>query len=121
VPRRRGACHRPTTARHTTAARESSTLFITLTLENLPDQVAQAGELSEWTILHLVSYALIAAFLLFNILINALEEAWAIEHARERADGLEHGDPDEPVIEGRIAEVRDALARPEADVKRARA
>ena len=100
------------------------TLFVTLTLENLPEQIALGRELSDWTILYFVSYALIAAFLLFNILIgvviNSLEEARAIEHARERADRLEHGDPDEPVIEERIAEVRDALDRLEADVRRGR-
>jgi voltage-gated sodium channel len=100
------------------------TLFVTLTLENLPDQIALGRELSDWTILYFVSYALVAAFLIFNILIgvviNSLEEARAIEHARERADRLEHGDPEEPVIEERIAEVRDALDRLEADVKRGR-
>ncbi len=72
------------------------TLFVTLTLENLPDQIALGRALSDWTILYFISYALIAAFLIFNILIgvviNSLEEARAIEHARERADRLEHGD-----------------------------
>ena len=100
------------------------TLFVTLTLENLPDQIAMGRRLSDWTILYFVSYSLVAAFLIFNILIgvviNSLEEARAIEHARERADRLEHGDPEEPVIEERIAEVREALDRLEADVKRGR-
>ena len=54
------------------------TLFVTLTLENLPDQIALGRELS---------------------------------------DRLEHGEPGEPVIEERIAKVRDALDRLEADVK----
>jgi voltage-gated sodium channel len=101
------------------------TLFVTLTLENLPDQIALGRELSDWTILYFVSYALVAAFLIFNILIgvviNSLEEARAIEHARERADRLEHGDPEEPVVEERIADVREALDRLEADVRRGRA
>jgi voltage-gated sodium channel len=100
------------------------TLFVTLTLENLPDQIALGRELSDWTTLYFISYALVAAFLIFNILIgvviNSLEEARAIEHARERADRLEHGDPEEPVIEERILEVREALDRLEADVKRGR-
>ena len=100
------------------------TLFVTLTLENLPDQIALGRELSDWTILYFVSYALVAAFLIFNILIgvviNSLEEARAIEHARERADRLEHADSEEPVVEERIAEVREALDRLEADVKRGR-
>jgi voltage-gated sodium channel len=98
------------------------TLFVTLTLENLPDQIALGRELSDWTILYFVSYALVAAFLIFNILIgvviNSLEEARAIEHARERAYRLEHGDPEMPVVEERIAEVREALDRLEADIKR---
>ena len=100
------------------------TLFVTLTLENLPDQIALGRELSDWTIIYFVSYALVAAFLIFNILIgvviNSLEEARAIEHARERADRLEHGDPEEPVLEERIAEVREALDALESDIKRGR-
>ncbi|HEY0345944.1 MAG TPA: ion transporter [Solirubrobacteraceae bacterium] len=96
-----------------------------MTLENLPDQIALGRELSDWTILYFVSYALVAAFLIFNILIgvviNSLEEARAIEHARERADRLEHADADEPVVEERIAEVREALDRLEADIRRGRA
>ena len=89
------------------------TLFVTLTLENLPDQIQLGRELSDWTIIYFVSYALVGAFLIFNILIgvviNSLEEARAIEHARERADRLEQGDPGEPLLEERIGEVRAAL------------
>ena len=97
------------------------TLFVTLTLENLPEQLALGRELSDWTILYFISYALIAAFLIFNILIgvviNSLEEARAIEHARERADRLEHGDPG-PTIEERVLAVREALDDLEAELKR---
>ena len=42
------------------------------TLENLPDQIRMGRELSDWTILYFISYALIAAFLIFNILISLL-------------------------------------------------
>ena len=97
------------------------TLFIALTLENLPDQIALGRELSEWTLLYFISYALLAAFLIFNILIgvviNSLEEARAIEHARERMDRLEHGGEDIPTVEERIATVREALDELEADLK----
>ena len=100
------------------------TLFVTLTLENLPEQIELGRGLSDWTLIYFISYALIAAFLIFNILIgvviNSLEEARAIEHARERADRIEHGDPAEPVLEERIAEMRQALDALEADLKRAR-
>lgn len=99
------------------------TLFVTLTLENLPDQIALGRELSDWTIVYFVSYALIAAFLIFNILIgvviNSLEEARAIEAARERADRIEHGEPAEPQLEERINDVRQALDALELDLKRA--
>jgi voltage-gated sodium channel len=89
------------------------TLFVTLTLENLPDQLALGRELSDWTIVYFVSYALVAAFLIFNILIgvviNSLEEARAIEHARERAYALEHGGDTGPTLEERVLLVREAL------------
>ena len=97
------------------------TLFVTLTLENLPEQIALGRELSEWTILFFVSYALVAAFLIFNILIgvviNSLEEARAIEHARERMDRLEHGDDPGATVEDRIAALREALDELEADLR----
>jgi len=98
------------------------TLFVTLTLENLPDQLALGRELSDWTIVYFVSYSLVAAFLIFNILIgvviNSLEEARAIEAARERADALEHGTPARPTVEERVLAVREALDELEADLKR---
>ena len=96
------------------------TLFVTLTLENLPDQIALGRELSEWTLIYFISYAMLAAFLIFNILIgvviNSLEEARAIEHARERMDRYEHGEAG-PTPEERIATVREALDELEADLK----
>jgi len=96
------------------------TLFITLTLEDLPDQIALGRRLSDWTLLYFISYAMLAAFLIFNILIgvviNSLEEARAIEHARERMDRYEHGET-KPTPEERIATVREALDELEADLK----
>ena len=97
------------------------TLFVALTLENLPEQIALGRELSEWTILFFVSYALVAAFLIFNILIgvviNSLEEARAIEHARERMDRLERGGDPGPTIEERVAALREAIDELEADLR----
>ena len=97
------------------------TLFVTLTLENLPEQIALGRELSDWTILYFVSYALVAAFLIVNILIgvviNSLEEARAIEHARERADSIAQGGPAGPTIEQRVADIREALTALEADLR----
>ena len=96
------------------------TLFVTLTLENLPEQVKLGRELSDWTLVYFISYAMVAAFLIFNILIgvviNSLEEARAIEHARERLDRYEHGET-APTPEERIATVRESLDELEADLK----
>jgi voltage-gated sodium channel len=97
-----------------TIGRAMLTLFITLTLENLPDQLAMGRELSEWTIVYFVSYALVAAFLIFNILIGvvitSLEEAHAIEAARERAERAEHGGPEpQEDVRARITDLRRAL------------
>jgi voltage-gated sodium channel len=99
------------------------TLFVMLSLENLPDNIALGRELSDWTILYFVSYALVAAFLLFNILIgiviNSLEEARAIEHARERAEQIEGGTgPPEVTLEERLLNLRGAIDELEADLKR---
>lgn len=101
------------------------TLFVTLTLENLPDQLEQGRALSDWTIAYFVSYALLASFLLFNLLIgvviNSMDEARVIEHERARQDRLEHGGDDAgPDVRDRIDALRQALDELEADLPRRR-
>ena len=107
-------------AQYGTISEAMLTLFVTLTLENLPDQIRMGRELSDWTLVYFISHAMVAAFLIFNILIgvviNSLEEARAIEHARERMDRYEHGET-APTPEERIATVREALDELEADLK----
>jgi voltage-gated sodium channel len=66
------------------------TMFVLLTLENLPTYIEKGQELSDWTLLFYVSYVLVASFLIFNlfigIVINSMEEARAIElHRAERS------------------------------------
>lgn len=65
------------------------TMFVLLTLENLPTYIETGQELSNWTLAFFVSYVLLASFLIFNlfigIVINSMEEARAIElHRAER-------------------------------------
>jgi len=65
------------------------TMFVLLTLENLPTYIEQGQELSDWTLVFYVSYVLVASFLIFNlfigIVINSMEEARTIElHRAER-------------------------------------
>lgn len=109
------------------------TLFVTLTLENFPDQLEIGRETSGWGTLYFISYALVAAFLLFNILIgiviNSMEEAREIEHVRqrdaEREAALKRGDDPAAVDEAdehadvvrQIADLREALDQLETTLK----
>jgi voltage-gated sodium channel len=96
------------------------TMFVLLTLENLPTYIEKGQELSDLTIAFYVSYVLIASFLVFNLFIGivlnsmegAREEEARRERARERAAAAASGDPEDDAIvalEDRIDEVRAAL------------
>src|SRR5919109_1351751 len=75
------------------------TMFVLLTLENLPTYIDKGQELSNWTLLFYVSYVLIASFLIFNlfigIVINSMEEARAIELHRAERELLEEDRADD--------------------------
>jgi voltage-gated sodium channel len=43
------------------------TMFVLLTLENLPAYIERGQDLSDWTLLFYVSYVLLASFLIFNL------------------------------------------------------
>ncbi|CAA9508965.1 MAG: hypothetical protein AVDCRST_MAG45-1777 [uncultured Solirubrobacterales bacterium] len=102
-------------------------LFVMLTLENLPDNLAMGRELSEWTVVYFVSFALLAAFLLFNlfvgIVINSMEEARAMELARAERE-LADDDPGndeaahEVVLGERVRTLRAALDDLEREIAR---
>jgi len=102
------------------------TLFVMLSLENLPANIEMGRELSEWTIVYFVSYAMIAAFLIFNLLIgvviNSLEEAQEAEFEREqedrrlRAKGTAEGGDDRRVaLLQNVHELRAAVERIERE------
>jgi voltage-gated sodium channel len=69
------------------------TMFVLLTLENLPTYIEKGMALSDWTVLFYISYVLIASFLIFNlfigIVINSMEEARAIELRRTELELLD--------------------------------
>jgi voltage-gated sodium channel len=65
------------------------TMFVLLSLENLPTYIETGQQLSDWTLVFFISYVLLASFLIFNlfigIVINSMEEAREIElHRAER-------------------------------------
>ena len=102
------------------------TMFVLLTLENLPDYIARGQELSDWTLLFYVSYVMVASFLIFNlfigIVINSMEEARGIELRRAERELLEHTGDDEEharaiVLEERLRALHAAVAELEREVR----
>jgi voltage-gated sodium channel len=87
------------------------TMFILLTLENFPAYMDRGMEVHPWSWIFFVSFVLVAAFIVLNVLIgivlNSMEEARELE--RRRALGIAvDGAPPAPVAE-RIAILRAAL------------
>jgi len=99
------------------------TMFVLLTLENLPTYIEMGQELSDWTILFFVSYVLLASFLIFNlfigIVLNSMEEARAIElHRAERALLDDDDANDEEARHVMVAERLHALKQAVEDLER---
>ncbi|MEU9027505.1 ion transporter [Streptomyces sp. NPDC048383] len=101
--------------------RASLTLFLLTTLDGLTDAVRAGLQISRFSIVYYASYALLASFVLVNVLIgvvlNSLDEAREMEaedkRARDRAEGT--GDLAEEVRE-RIVAARTALDDLEASL-----
>jgi voltage-gated sodium channel len=94
------------------------TLFVLLSLENMPDLLDRGREVSEWTAGYFVSFALLAAFILFNlfigIVINSMEEARRLELERaERED-----DPHDIALRDRVRALRRDLEALERELSR---
>ncbi len=96
------------------------TMFVLLTLENLPTYIEKGQDLSDWTIIFFVSYVLVASFLIFNLFIGivlnsmegAREEEARRERQREREAAAASGSAEDDAIvalEDRIDETRKAL------------
>jgi voltage-gated sodium channel len=102
------------------------TMFVLLTLENLPTYIAKGQELSDWTLVFYVSYVMVASFLIFNlfigIVINSMEEARGIELRRAERELLEHSGHDEEharavVLEERLRALHSAVSELEREVR----
>jgi len=68
------------------------TMFVMLTLENLPDKIAMGQDVSDWTVLYFISYTVIVSFLIFNlfvgIVLNAMGEARVADRKEHETDDL---------------------------------
>jgi voltage-gated sodium channel len=106
------------------------TLFVMLTLENFPAYMDAGMEVHPWSWVYFVSFILIAAFVVINVLIgivlNSMEEAREAERrkaVRERLGGAQVGlvdaDASAPVVE-RIGILRAALDELEAELSTGR-
>ena len=104
------------------------TLFVMLSLENLPQNIEMGLELSTWTVLYFISYTVLAAFLIFNLLIGvvitSLEEAHEMELRREdderRQSAAASDDPADDRREAlirQLQELRRSLDAVERDIR----
>ncbi len=104
------------------------TMFVLLTLEDFPDKLERGMEIEPLSWIFFVSFALLAAFILLNVLIgvvlNSMEEARSIELEQER-DALEklRAEPggEEPlrdtVLEERVVALKVALEELERELQ----
>ncbi|MEV5822783.1 ion transporter [Micromonospora haikouensis] len=103
------------------------TLFVLLSLETLPDLVAQGMALSPWTLVYYVSFVMITVNLLLNILIavivNSMEEARRLEMTERLApdyDADGDGVPDEVdriALTQRLDDLRAVIAELERELR----
>ncbi|SCF06527.1 voltage-gated sodium channel [Micromonospora viridifaciens] len=108
-----------------TIGRAVLTLFVLLSLETLPDLIEQGMALSPWTLVYYISYVLITANLLLNILIavivNSMEEARRLEMTERMAvDEDRDGVPDHIdriMISQRLDDLRTLLAELERELR----
>jgi voltage-gated sodium channel len=67
------------------------TCFTMLTLENFPIYMERGMEIHPWSWIYFVSFVMIAAFIVINVLIgivlNSMEEARELERRRPLAEG----------------------------------
>ncbi len=88
------------------------TMYVMLTLENLPENVDMGMQVSPWTVLFFISYTVILSFLVFNlfigIVLNSMEEARAVDRAKHETDDLL----------GRLRAAREALEDAERELQR---
>jgi voltage-gated sodium channel len=91
------------------------TCFVMLTLEDFPIYMDDAMDVHPWSWIYFVSFIMVAAFIVINVLIgivlNSMEEAREIERRRKLLEGREQREgpvAPAPVVE-RIAILRSAL------------
>lgn len=90
------------------------TLFILLTLENFPTYLDAAKEVTPWAIVFFVSYVLVAAFIVFNLLIGIV--ITSMEKAREQEAAVDRTQEDSALLT-RISDLQQSLADLQDDIR----
>lgn len=98
-----------------TIGRAMLTLFILLTLENFPTYLSEAEQVSPYAPLFFVSYVLLAAFIVFNLLIGIV--IGSMEKARQDEALRKQPEAEAELLE-RIGQLRDSLTVLEEDLRR---
>lgn len=98
-----------------TISRAMLTLFILLTLENFPTYLDEARTVTPWAVAFFVSYVLVAAFVVFNLLIGIV--IGSMEKAREHEAELDRSQEDSELL-GRIEALQASLTDLQADIRR---
>lgn len=98
-----------------TIGRSMLTLFILLTLENFPTYLAEAEVVSPYAVVFFVSYVLLAAFVVFNLLIGIV--IGSMERAREQEATITPLTDDEELV-SRLQAVQRDLATLESELGR---
>ena len=98
------------------------TMFVMLTLENFPQYMERGMQIEPWSWIYFVSFVLVAAFIVLNVLIgivlNSMEEAREIERRRSLGAATELPDVRLAPVAERIQILRAALDELEQELAR---
>lgn len=99
------------------------TLFVMTTLENFPEVLEQGRAVSDWTVIYFISFAVVAVFILFNLLIgiviSSLDESRAMAAEEELAERVGHVptfEDREQLVQERLVALKAALTALEREI-----
>jgi voltage-gated sodium channel len=92
------------------------TLFVLLTLENFPVYLAEANTVTPFATVYFLSYVLIAAFIIVNLLIGVVISSMERAREEEAAEARKLGQDRKAAMLDHIAEMREALDELEGEV-----
>jgi len=92
------------------------TLFVLLTLENFPVYLAEASAVNPFATVYFLSYVLIAAFIIVNLLIGVVISSMERAREEEAAAARKQGQDRKAAMLDHIVEIREALDELEGEV-----